>query len=212
METARREGIARTETRTYRTRKDGPETAMVWSHDDFIRELSRQLVELETLRKKLEGPGDPGEIIERIEESNLHLLKKMHEFFNCHIEVKICGAFTGEPQDEFPSDAQPEYLMACLQSMLQQPGVLKHLTSFSVEPHVEQVTDWNSLALAEGLIDPGHNDSLLQARCGTCEKLIVSAVLGGGQIVKVGACWHHRDCLQTVEDSSELLWQPSVLN
>ena len=39
---------------------------MVWSHDDFIRELSRQLVELETLRKKLEGPGDPGEIIERI--------------------------------------------------------------------------------------------------------------------------------------------------
>ena len=54
---------------------------MVWSHDDFIRELSRQLVELETLRRKLEEPGDVGEVIERIEESNRHLLRKMHEFF-----------------------------------------------------------------------------------------------------------------------------------
>ena len=35
---------------------------MVWSHDDFIRELSRQLVELETLRQKLRdatGGRDP---------------------------------------------------------------------------------------------------------------------------------------------------------
>ena len=185
---------------------------MVWSHEDFIRELSRQLVELEALRKKLGEPGDVEEIIERIEESNRHLQRKMHEFFNCHIEVKICGAFAGKSEDEFPSDAQPEYMMACLQSMLQQPGVLKHLTSLSVEPHVEQVTDWSSLALAEGLVNPGDNDSLLQARCGACEKLMVSTVLAGGQILKVGAYWYHKDCLQAAEDSTEMLWQPSVLN
>ena len=47
---------------------------MVWSHDDFIRELSRQLVELEALRKRLEEPGDVGEIIKRIEESPLEEL------------------------------------------------------------------------------------------------------------------------------------------
>ena len=185
---------------------------MVWSHDDFIRELSRQLVELETLRKRLEEPGDVGEIIKRIEESNLHLLKKMNEFFNCHIEVKICGAFTGEPQDEFPSDAQPEYLMACLQAMLQQPGVLKHLTSFSIEPNVEQVTDWTSLTMAEGLVNLEENDSLLQAKCGICGKLMVSSVLAGEPIVKVGDDWHHKHCLQGAEDSPEALWQPSALN
>lgn len=185
---------------------------MVWSHDDFIRELSRQLVALEALRKQLEGPGEVGEIIKRIEESNLHLLKKMNEFFNCHIEVKICGAFAGEDQDELVNDTHPEYLMACLQSMLQQPGVLKHLTSLSVEPHVEQVTDWSSLVLAEGLAQPGENSSMLQAKCGVCEKLMVSTVLAGGQIARVDDNWYHKDCLQNLEDSSELLWQPSVLN
>ena len=185
---------------------------MVWSHDDFIRELSRQLVELEALRKRLEEPGDVGEIIKRIEESNLHLLKKMNEFFNCHIEVKICGAFTDGAQDEFISDTHPEYLMACLQSMLQQPGVLKHLTSLSVEPHVEQVIDWSSLALSEGLLNPGENSSLLQAKCGVCDKLMVSTVLAGGQLSKIGDHWYHKDCLKPSEDSSEILWQPSVLN
>ena len=94
---------------------------MVWSHDDFIRELSRQLVELEALRKRLEEPGDVGEIIQRIEESNLHLLKKMNEFFNCHIEVKICGAFADGAQDALISATHPELLMACLQALLQQP-------------------------------------------------------------------------------------------
>ena len=185
---------------------------MVWSHDDFIRELSRQLVELEALRKRLEGPGDVGEIIRRIEESNLHLLKKMNEFFNCHIEVKICGAFTDGAQDEFISDTHPEYLMACLQAMLQQPGVLKHLTSFSIEPNVEQVTDWKSLTMAEGLVNLEESDSLLQAKCGICGKMMVSSVLAGESIVKAGEDWHHKHCLKSVEDSPEALWQPRALN
>ena len=185
---------------------------MVWSHDDFIRELSRQLVELEALRKRLEEPGDVGEIIQRIEESNLHLLKKMHEFFNCHIEVKICGAFADGAQDEFISATHPEYLMACLQAMLQQPGVLKHLTSFSIEPNVEQVTDWKSLTMNDNGSGGDSRASLLQARCGVCDKLMVSTVLAGGQLSKIDDHWYHKDCLKPSEDSSELLWQPSVLN
>ena len=185
---------------------------MVWSHDDFIRELSRQLVELETLRQKLEGPGDVGDIIERIEESNRHLLRKMHEFFKCHIEVKLCGELAAEGGDGLFDETPPEYLMACLQAMLQQPGVLKHLTSFSIEPNVEQVTDWKSLTMAEGLVNLEESDSLLQAKCGICGKMMVSSVLAGESIVKAGKDWHHKHCLKDVEDSPEVLWQPSALN
>ena len=185
---------------------------MVWSHDDFIRELSRQLVELETLRRKLEEPGEVGDIIERTEESNRHLLRKMHEFFKCHIEVKICSEFAGEAGEGLLDDTPPEYLMACLQAMLQQPGVLKHLTSFSIEPNVEQVTDWKSLTMAEGLVNLEENDSLLQAKCGICGKLMVSSVLAGETIMKLGEDWHHKHCLKGVEDSPEALQQPSALN
>lgn len=52
---------------------------MVWSHDDFARELKRQLVELESLRKKIASSDDPGDSLERLEHSQYFLLRKLSE-------------------------------------------------------------------------------------------------------------------------------------
>ena len=52
---------------------------MVWSHEDFMREVRRQLVELESLRKGIAAKADISESIDKLEESHHYLLRKLFE-------------------------------------------------------------------------------------------------------------------------------------
>lgn len=55
---------------------------MVWSLEDFIREIRRQLVELEALRKKMHSQDGGHENLERLEESQRYLLRKLNQYFD----------------------------------------------------------------------------------------------------------------------------------
>ncbi|MBN1443822.1 MAG: hypothetical protein JXA90_14020 [Planctomycetes bacterium] len=54
---------------------------MAWNQEDFARELRRQLVELESLRRKLDGSESALQSVEKLEESILYLLRKLEELF-----------------------------------------------------------------------------------------------------------------------------------
>jgi hypothetical protein len=250
---------------------------MVWGHKDFVRELHRQLVEIETLRRKLSaGSGDAasgdaasgdaasgdaasGDVknsdvpnsdihhsdakssLGKLEESQHQLLRKIDELFTADVEIQVSGVLHGKidaihkdiedggdaglehlskdgdeispPKPPMVMDAPPEYLLACLQSMLRQPGALQHLVSFGANPQVEQLNEFGA-----GTLDVADDDSssILQQRCCGCGKLLVSSLLAGEQIIQEEDEWYHEGCHPSHDplesEDGDILWQPSVLN
>ena len=52
---------------------------MVWSNQDFAREVRRQLIELQSIRKRAPADAEIHERIDRLEESHHHVLRKLAE-------------------------------------------------------------------------------------------------------------------------------------
>jgi hypothetical protein len=201
---------------------------MVWTHQDFVRELRRQLVEIESLRKKLRASGIAGgtqleESLKKLEDSNRQLIRKiagvLEDAAKSEVEIKISGVFTGTIHAGGGADddtagagvsasveTPAELLLACLKSILDDPEVLEHLLRSSDDPQNEPVVD------ASAAIGAGSAPSLLQERCGGCGKLLVSSVLAGEKVVRDGEDWYHEGCLPSHEGGARRLWQPTALN
>lgn len=54
---------------------------MIWSEQDFEREVRRQLIELASIRKKVESDADVVRKLDKLEVSHRMLLRKISEFF-----------------------------------------------------------------------------------------------------------------------------------
>jgi hypothetical protein len=54
---------------------------MVWSKHDFEREVRRQLVELEAIRKRLPGDSEVHRRLDQLEASHRQLLRKLGDVF-----------------------------------------------------------------------------------------------------------------------------------
>lgn len=134
---------------------------MVWGHNDFLREVRRQLIELEALRRKLHEPQDDSpswesaafhdsdawaearsaaeDSLEKIERSQQHLLRKLDELFaQKEDEREPAGSSGADASDEASSPT--EQLIECVRNMLAQPGVLPKLLGIDPENVSDAVT------------------------------------------------------------------------
>jgi hypothetical protein len=70
---------------------------MVWSQEDFSRELRRQLIEIESLRKRVGDNGSAHASIDRLEEAQLYVLRKLDEHFRSRAEDEERRRGEGSP-------------------------------------------------------------------------------------------------------------------
>ena len=89
---------------------------MVWSKEDFVREVRRQMVELESLRRKIEAESDIQETLERLEESQVYLLRKLNDYFQAQPEET-----PGVPE------GIPGPIGEYIQHLLEEPSLLEQL-------------------------------------------------------------------------------------
>jgi hypothetical protein len=140
---------------------------MIWSLNDFAREIRRQIVEVEALRRKTRNQPDAKEHLARLQESQRQLLRKLHEYFESRrrdSEGKECetgGAHGGEPAGQ---QAIPEDLLACIQSILRHPALLEQLGQ-----HLgcggEKVHAWLVIGVNAGEATPDKDESRSRRRC-----------------------------------------------
>ena len=89
---------------------------MIWSREDIVREVRRQIVELDSLRRKVESESDVTEALERLEESQLRLLKKLNDYFRAKPDEKP-GIPKGIPQP----------IRDYLEVLLDEPSLIRQL-------------------------------------------------------------------------------------
>ena len=182
---------------------------MVWSQHDFERELKRQLIEIESIRKRVPQLEEIMERLDRLEESHLCLIRKLGEYFERTGEPagsrptsfeqsgeEIASELDGQPSSidegllaEFHvlSDQHSRLALRCL---LEGPPSSADDGTQGEEPSPQVV-----LVAAAVLNVPDLNE-----RCATCGKVLISSLLAGEGITQEGPDWHHQACIDNDQD------------
>lgn len=171
---------------------------MVWNLEDFIREIRRQLVELEALRRKIRGEHGAHENIERLEKSQRHLLRKLSEYFKGSLTSHHCHTSSAAELEEIPDG-----ILEHIQTVLQHPEILKHLGEKEPCSGHEKVHAWLVVAVQDGDSSP-----YIEAKCAICGKLLVSSILAGDPVIREGEDWFHKRC----HEPGDEFWRPFLLN
>ena len=94
---------------------------MLWCQQDFEREVSRQLVEIESIRKRAAGSPEVSDRLDRLEESILHLMRKLRETLgNGQRDLESDGGSEADAEDD--QDSLPEDLLWDLIGELKELG------------------------------------------------------------------------------------------
>ena len=177
---------------------------MVWSKHDFEREVRRQMVELESIRKRCPGNFDVHRRIDLLEESHRNLLRKLGDVFNTskwskERSSKSQGA-SARPSSgaELNSRVLEKYLRTSDQASIRLTSLLGVETkrkSLHAAPlrNVEE-----TVAETEPYFD---------TKCATCGEALFSGQLRRDGVVFDGTGWHHRRCPREGELSG-----PGLLN
>jgi hypothetical protein len=91
---------------------------MLWKKKDFIREVRRQLVELESLRKKITAKQDVEDNLKKLEASQYSLLRKLEEQFESTTDGSVLFSANGQV---------PEDVEMYVKALLQHPQLLEQL-------------------------------------------------------------------------------------
>ena len=197
---------------------------MVWTKQQFEREVCRQLIELESIRKRVANK-DVLERIDRLEESHLCLLRRLGECFQsasrasatCHPLSRQVKARRKEESSPIPVASRAgsggankplkglEKRSKC-SATLSREGSLRG-ESILVASDADQLTpskDTQMTALKETPMDLGPALSETETKnqlptfgqkCGTCGKILLSSILAGDEVVLRKTTWHHKECV-----------------
>jgi|RhiMethySRZTD1v2_1073278.scaffolds.fasta_scaffold21863_7 ribosomal protein S27E len=174
---------------------------MIWSKVDFEREVRRQLIELESIRKSVPAGADAHTKLDKLEASHKHILRKLDELFP---EEKAEGERRSAPSTK----AFERYLKTVEQTAKIQTTVLGGRSRLRaiLRPYGTKKAPASKQEPAE----PSTNLELpsLDARCATCGKVLLSSILGGKGVVFHQHAWHHLECAHCGDGFSK----PGALN
>jgi len=163
---------------------------MVWSNHDFAREVRRQLVELESIRKRAPADAELHERIDRLEESHHYILRKLGDCSRCSAPMEKKARQTRAVRE---STCEGAVGRAGRHARLVTPQVLHEspppIPSRELrDPAVLKRRVKSLLALQVGLPHPAE-------RCASCGRVLLLSLIAGGQIVFHKAAWHHKSCV-----------------
>ena len=161
---------------------------MVWSKLDFEREVRRQLVELESIRKRLPANSEVRQKIDKLEASHMNLLRKLAEIFPKPKTSKRAQKTSRALERYMRTVEQTAKLKALAIGGRQCIGTI-------ATPKTREETALRELPS-------------LDAKCATCGRILLSSLLGGEEVVLSGDAWHHRDCT----GDGEGFGKPGMLN
>jgi hypothetical protein len=197
---------------------------MVWSHHDFERELKRQLIEIESIRKRIPKLDEIKERLDRLEQSHISLIRKLGEYFDRADELTSAGSQTSgatgfaersdenvsESGGELDAERLDEGLLAEFHLLSSQHARLARRrlpegAATSADDGTQTVESSPQVVLvAEAVL----NVPDLNERCATCGKLLISGLLAGERVTQRGSDWHHQACVETDQDDRH----SSILN
>ena len=175
---------------------------MVWSQHDFERELKRQLIEIESIRKRVPQRDEIMERLDRLEESHLCLIRKLSEYFQ-RADDPAGSESTNFARDgeeiaselERQSSSIDEGLLAEFHVLSDQHSRLARRCVLDGPPSsVEDGTQGEEpspqvVLVAEAVL----NVPDLNERCASCGKVLISSLLAGESIAQQGSEWHHQE-------------------
>jgi hypothetical protein len=196
---------------------------MVWSKHDFEREVHRQMVELESIRKRCPGNADIHRRIDLLEESHRSVLRKLGDVFNGAVlhsadasKRRPAGNQDAGNQDAGNQDAgnqdagnqdaggrhgaelDPRVLQKFLRTSDQASGRLKKLLLKGFHglhglPPGGVETQRKPLR-ADPSWDLEEPEPCEGSKCITCGKTLFADQRRRAGIVFDGTGWHHRRC------------------
>ncbi len=195
---------------------------MIWSKIDFEREVRRQLVELESIRKRVPWNPDVHQRIDKLEASHKNVLCKLAELF-CRRGASGPALAAGTSRDEGKSAGKAAATRSATKSAARsttagQTRVLRSRAARALGRYlrtIEETAQLKKVILGgrQGLrvlFTRSRRESKLpglDAKCATCGKVLLSSILGGEEIVFVENAWHHKDCA-----GGDGFSKPGVLN
>ena len=100
---------------------------MVWSLEDFERQISRQLVEMASIRRHAAGQHAALERLNRLEDSQLFLLRKLRETLHRREGSGETGRSGADDEETSNPEAFLHELLDDLQELTRQSYRLRHL-------------------------------------------------------------------------------------
>ncbi len=174
---------------------------MIWSKLDFEREVRRQLIELESIRKRVPADSDVRIRIDRLEASHVNLLRKLEE---------ILPSNKAPPTSSMPRCAQ---IARELRSMVKTSEVQTTTQSvrqrISLSSALETATEGTAPEKAMGGGFPqGQELPTLDCRCASCGQILLSSLLAGESVLLSDGLWYHPIC----HGNGEPHQKPGMLN
>ena len=162
---------------------------MACSRRQLEREILRQIVELESLRKRALDRPELLERIERLEESQFYVLRNLAKCIEDASKTEAAGSPSTPPS---PPESAGSPSRSC------RPAFARELLSV------------RSSASGRSLDSRGGGTTVragkvrlkrvelphLDAKCASCGKLLLSRMLAGGEVVLVKDAWFHGECVE----------------
>ena len=151
---------------------------MVWMLEDFEREIGRQLIELASIRKRVLTREELFERLDRLEESQQLLIRKVRDYFGNAQNVE-------QPAG---TDATATSTLRELNATLQRREQILSEKDNSVEPSAPEPAE-SDLPTNEEAKGPAIGES-----CALCGKPLISSLLAGEPVTQSHSEWMHSDC------------------
>lgn len=195
------------------------QTFMIWSKLDFEREVRRQLIEIESIRKRIPADSEAHARIDRLEASHQHLLKKLDELFpggqssapppkgdRLRADEDLTG-LVGAGAREI---VEKESLRRVAGELSRAPAGRVNAPRGLLSPGPEVSGSQRGEEPGQHALDPGSRSLDPGARCGGCGRLLLPALLGGETLVRAADGWRHEPCAG--DHPGEEFRKPGVLN
>ena len=173
---------------------------MIWSKLDFEREVRRQLIELESIRKRVPADSDVRKRIDRLEASHVNLLRKLEEIFPSN---------KAPSTSSIPRRAQIEReLRTLVKTSEVQTTALSVRQRISFSSALETATQGTTPESTMGGFPQGQELPTLDCRCASCGQILFSSLLAGESVLLSDGLWYHPVC----HGDGEPYQKPGLLN
>jgi hypothetical protein len=154
---------------------------MVWKEHHFARELERQLVEIASIRKRMDHDPEVAERLDRLELSHRHLIRKL--------------AMLSEARRSRNGGGEEKLARALrVFHSVVHDNLLDLVAHVRTERSARSPEPSSLVQLTPSTRASRARLPCLDERCARCGKVLLSSMLGGADLVHRGARWYHREC------------------